>query len=124
MLLFRLKYAKTYATALEESERTGRPLPPKFQEVPELIEGLGIYLDAFSRLDSGRTNTGFGISKISWLQVEEYCDRQRVFDEEQRFIFHHHVSALDEAYLTYKAENRGSGNGKSTRPNSNTSTPR
>src|SRR5690606_39591634 len=48
----------------------------------------------------------------SWMQIEEYCDRQRVFDEEQRYIFHHHISALDEALLAYKAAEKGQGNGK------------
>lgn len=123
MLLFRLKFGKAYRAALEESERTGRPLPPKFQEAPELLEGLEIYLEAFNRLSSGR-NTGFGISGISWMQIEEYCDRQRVFDEEQRYIFHHHISALDEAFLAYKAAEKGQGNGKPPNQNPNPSKPR
>lgn len=123
MLLFSLKFSKSYRAALEESERTGRPLPPKFQEVPELLEGLEIYLKAFDRLNSGRSS-GFDISGISWMQIEEYCDRQRVFDEEQRYIFHHHIAALDEAFLAYKAAEKGKGNGKPPSQNPNPSKPR
>lgn len=111
MLLFRLKFAKTYRVALQESERTGRPLPRRLQAAPELIEGLEIYLDAFDRLDSGRSG-GLGLTRISWMQIEEYCDRLGVFDHEQRAIFHRHLTAMDEAYLEHQKEGHGNKTGK------------
>ena len=82
---------------VEQSRRMGRPIPERIANAPELWPGLELCWIAFSRLDSGRT-TGFGASKISWMQIEEYCDRIKLFGPE-RDIMHHHIRVMDAAFL-------------------------
>ena len=44
------------------------------------------------------------------MQIEEYCERVKVYEEE-RDIMHHHIQKMDEAYLkaikAKAAKNRG-----------------
>lgn len=101
-MLFQLEQGQTAEQIILECENRGIELPQKLQNAPELWLGLGIYWEAFLRLSSGRQASGFGVGPISWIQIEEYCDRQRVSND-QRLIFHHHISCLDRAYLDFKA---------------------
>lgn len=39
-----------------------------------------------------------GLARISWMQIEEYCDKVRLYGPE-RDIMHHHIQAMDKEYL-------------------------
>lgn len=79
-------------------------LPPAIRDAPELCKGLGLYWDAFWHLDSCR---GYGMSEgpISWLAIDAYATA-RGFDPEQRDDLHHHIAAMDRAYLKHLSEKR------------------
>ncbi|AJD82850.1 tail chaperonin [Achromobacter phage 83-24] len=90
----------------------GRPLPARIANAPELKPGLELYWLAFQRLSSGRP-VGMAPGAISWMQIEEYCDRVHVYGEE-RDIMHHHIQKMDAEYLkaikAKAAKNRGKSN--------------
>lgn len=86
---------------LRQVEREGGVPPPGIANAPELQEGLEMYLRAFSDLDSCRS-VGMGPGRIPWREVQAYALAIEA-DEEQREALHHHVAALDEAYLAWNA---------------------
>ena len=101
-MLFSLEQGPHVEAIVEMSMRQGTPLPKKIANAPELLYGLEFYMTAFYRLSSGR-NSGWGVGKISWLQVEEYCDRMEVYGS-QRDIMHYHIQNLDQVYLEFQAK--------------------
>lgn len=69
-----------------------------------------MYLAAFFRLSGGRP-VGMNLGAISWMMIEEYCDRIGVH-QEQRELMHHHIGRMDKAYLDKKnAKAPGASNG-------------
>jgi len=78
--------------------RDGREMPKRIANAPELRLGLEIYYAAFMDLCTSRT--GMGDGPISWAVVNEYA-KAYDFDEEQRDLLHHYVSALDTEYLKF-----------------------
>ena len=79
-------------------------LPPAIRDAPELTQGLALYYGAFWDLNSCRS-IGMGEGPISWLSVDAYATA-RGFDAEQRDDLHHHISAMDRAYLKHQADER------------------
>lgn len=79
-------------------------LPPAIMNAPELRIGLALFYHAFWDLDTCRT-VGMGEGPISWLSVDAYATA-RGLDEEQRADMHHHITAMDRAYLKHRAEQR------------------
>lgn len=79
-------------------------LPAAIKDAPELRLGLALYYGAFWDLDSCR-QIGMGEGPISWLSVDAYATA-RGFDPEQRDDLHHHISAMDRAYLKFRADKR------------------
>lgn len=79
-------------------------LPPVIRDAPELTLGLALYYGAFWDLNSCRT-VGMGEGPIPWLAIDAYATA-RGFDAEQRDDLHHHISAMDRAYLKHQADQR------------------
>lgn len=84
------------------AKKSGIPVPLDIQNAPELMPGLGLYYEAFCRLDSCRP-IGMSLGPIPWNYIDDYCDRTTV-DGDQRDAMHHHVRAMDNAYLKFKED--------------------
>ncbi|WNO48462.1 hypothetical protein [Achromobacter phage SE2] len=82
----------------EQCRIHGRPLPERIANAPELWPGLELYQLAFNRLNTGRVPGFSGPRALSWMDIEEYCDRVKVFGPD-RDIMHHHMKAMDAAFL-------------------------
>jgi hypothetical protein len=72
----------------------------KVPAAPELRVGLELYLDAFWDLHTCR-GSGMGEGPISWLSIDAYATA-RGLDTEQRYDLHHHIRAMDRAYLEHR----------------------
>ena len=88
---------------MEQARRTGLPVPDSFKNVPELFEGLDLYLTAFMELQSCRFSGSGYVAPISFLTMVEYCEKCGVVGEQaEDLIFL--VSRMDEAYLRHLSE--------------------
>lgn len=86
----------------------GAELPKAIKNAPVLLPGLQIYIEAFDRLGTCRQIGFGGVGQISWFQIQEYCDRTGITDEEQREDMEYHINALDAAYIDwYSSKNKG-----------------
>jgi hypothetical protein len=73
-------------------------------ETPELDDNLGFLVDAFSKLTHSRSISQGDTTGINWLAVNEWGKRYNI--EGQYFeFFQDTIYAMDNAYLTYRAEN-------------------
>lgn len=79
------------------------PLPKKIQDAPELMFGLELYYAAFFDLSTCRP-VGFVEGSIRWLDVDVYCDRLEL-DEDQRIEMHYHMERMDAVYLDWVRRN-------------------
>ena len=86
-------------TIIRQCVTTGRALPTKIANAPELLPGLELYFVAFQDLHTCRS-AGFDVGPIAWLDIDRYAD-QGGLDEDQRQDLHHHVRAMDNAYLAW-----------------------
>jgi len=79
-------------------------LPPAIRDAPELRMGLELYYGAFWDLSTCRP-LGMSEGPISWLSIDAYATA-RGLDAEQRDDLHHHIRAMDRAYLGHLAKTR------------------
>lgn len=84
---------------ITQAMATGRPIPAKIQNAPQLRPGLDLYYDAFLDMNSCRAS-GMGIGQISWATIIEYSVAMQ-FSEEQTEDLMHHIRAMDHAYLEH-----------------------
>ncbi|HRD16485.1 MAG TPA: hypothetical protein PK181_06645 [Methanothrix soehngenii] len=61
--------------------------------------GLELYYIAFQDLMASRP-VGMGVGPIWWSTVQSYCEAKGL-DESQTQAMHHHIKALDSAYLKH-----------------------
>lgn len=80
-----------------QSIRSGKPIPERIANAPELIDGLILYLDAFFDLDSER-DSSLGASRIPWSKIKEYAVAYD-FDFVQTEDLIHFIKRMDNAYL-------------------------
>ena len=71
--------------------------------------GQEVFRDAFFQLSSTRINAGFGLGEISWLSIQEYCDRMGFSDSLRRDMLHY-IPQMDVAYLQYMAKKQKNAN--------------
>ena len=50
-------------------------------------------------------SASFGIGPIDWKTIEDYCDRIGV-DDDQREAMHHHIRAMDDAFVEFKSRKK------------------
>lgn len=60
---------------------SGRPLPERILNKPELFEGLQFILEAFFDLDSERHH-GMGLQRIPWSSIVNYARLYEIEDDE------------------------------------------
>lgn len=77
--------------------RTGRPIPDRILNAPELNLGLQLYLDAFFDLDSERSHS-VGLTAIPWTSIKQYAEAWE-FDEEQTCKLFFFIKKMDAAHL-------------------------
>ena len=82
----------------------------KIQKAPELLPGLVFFWNAYKHLSTDRSS-GFGPGPIPWSSVEDY-GRRHELDDETMADLHHHVRAMDTAYLEYTSRKIDSGRHK------------
>lgn len=86
---------------LEQCRQHGRPLPPEFENAPELLPGLEMYFEAFANLTTCRPialGMSFVEGPIPWTAINDYCIRMGLVGR-QRYAMENHVRALDAIYL-------------------------
>ena len=66
---------------------------------PILKAGLDFYYDAYFRLSTTR-QTGFGVSVISWLHVEQYAALTEL-DTMSKYFLHRVVERLDPIFVEH-----------------------
>ena len=81
---------------IRECYRRHQPLPKSLTEAPALIQGLGLFFDAFCELDSCR-QVGMGIGSIPWSVVQDYAITNE-FTMEQTEDLHYFIQKMDQAY--------------------------
>ena len=111
-MLYTLEQGPTEREIVEQSYRSGRPLPNAIANAPVLWLGLDLFLDAFFVLTSTRS-VGFGEGPIPWTAVSHWCDVHGVFND-QREDVHFHMGKLDTAYLKYRSKKIGKSDGSPT----------
>src|SRR5690606_27660978 len=99
LLLYSLEQGPVEQGIIARCIREGLPLPQAIQNAPELLPGLALYYNAYVELDSCRP-FGLGPGPIPWTAVEQYAQLLG-FDREQTEDLHHHVRAMDRAYLEH-----------------------
>lgn len=82
-----------------QAYRMGHPLPERIANAPELKLGLGLYLQAFSELDTDR-RAGFNALPISHLTIKQYAMAYD-FDLEQTDCLFYFVRQMDNFYLEW-----------------------
>lgn len=93
---------------IRQAYLTGRPLPERIANAPDLKEGLALYLQAFFDLDSER-NHGFGLAKIPWSKAWQYAEACGL-NGEWAWYLTYLVSKLDEVNLGYLEKTRAKNN--------------
>lgn len=66
--------------------------------------GLELYYSAFFELHTCRS-VGMSEQAISWLSIQNYCDRLKLSDE-QREDMVYHIMNMDNAYLAWRLKNQ------------------
>ena len=82
---------------IAQAVRAGAPIPDRIANAPVLMQGLGLYLQAFFDLDSER-QIGFSILPIPWRAVVKYAQVYG-FDEEQREDLLFFIRRMDNAHI-------------------------
>lgn len=103
MLLYQLEQAPSERAVLLNCQRCNLPIPDKFKNAPELLPGLGIYLDAFFELSNYRS-FGFSELPIEWATLNEYCNQHDIYGDQRDDAFSH-IKVMDRVYLEHRAKN-------------------
>lgn len=85
----------------------GGKIPKTIAEAPELLLGLGLYLDGFKDLGSERTESG----QIPWSAINYYCKALEL-SADQTESMHYHMVSMDEAFGKWQAKKDKSNKGK------------
>ena len=77
------------------------PLPEAIENQPTLLDGLGMYMDAFQTLSSCRTfGQGF-IGPIPWTAIDRYAERYNIKDEESYLLLETYIQKMDDVYTKH-----------------------
>lgn len=85
----------------EQCLQFGTPLPDPLKNPPELMEGLDLYMKAFSELSTCRS-IGMDIGPIPWTATRDWAI-MNLEDAESIGDLHYHISRLDAAYLDWRS---------------------
>ena len=88
-----------------QAYRMGHPLPDRIANAPELKLGLGLYLQAFTELDTDRQSS-FGMMPISHSTIRDYATAYD-FDLEQKDDLFYFVRVMDNFYLAWAKKKNG-----------------
>ncbi len=93
----------TEQSVVRQAIQNREPIPERIQNAPELLPWLGLYFEAFLRLDSERSE-----APIPWSKILAYAERCG-YDEEQTDCLIHYVRALEpviDGHRSKKAKER------------------
>lgn len=81
-------------------------MPKALERKPELYSDLEYILEAYMLIARCRSESGFGIRKITLADVKAYFDTYSIFnqDEKERIIFL--IFAMDDEYISYVQQNK------------------
>lgn len=80
-----------------------QPLPNKIANAPALLDGLGLYYDAFLELSTDRA-VGMGIGPIPWSSINRYAECHGLVGDDDYGDLRDMVRAMDGAFLKYEAQ--------------------
>lgn len=83
---------------LRECYAWKKKVPDKIKNAPDLLLGLEFYFRAFVDLTTCRSS-GWSPGPIPWTDIHGYAIMNGL-DEEEADTLHHHISKMDNAYLT------------------------
>ena len=89
---------------ITQAVRSGKAVPKKILDAPQLFMGLEIFFLAFLALNDER-QVGFGEGPIPWRAMSEWCIANEVDEDTVPDVFYH-VKQMDAAYLKRSAEKR------------------
>lgn len=89
---------------IEQAVRSGLPLPARIENSPSILPGLELYYLGFLEISSSRS-IGWSLGPIPWLAIEQYSQIKEL-DEEQTEAMHHHIVAMDTAFLRHHAKKK------------------
>lgn len=103
-MLYDLEQGAVEKQIIQNALKSGNPLPQRIQNAPQLFWGLQLYFHAFFDLATCRP-LGFTEGSIRWLDVEEYCIKLNLTDE-QKEDMHYYIRNMDNAYLNWRDKKR------------------
>jgi hypothetical protein len=86
--------------SVEEGRAKGREDPEWYAEQPELLHGDELFMRAYWTLDSERSPTSGGASRIPWSSTMAYADRIGLAPDVGNILWAV-VSSMDFAYLSF-----------------------
>jgi len=95
-----------------QAYRAGQPLPDAIENAPELMPGLGLYLQAFFDLDSDRSHA-MGPTAIPFRSILDYA-RAFNFDDEQTEDLIYYIKQMDSDHLQRIATKQRLNSGNAT----------
>jgi hypothetical protein len=90
--------------------REGLPIPKGMSAAPELWPGLSLYFSAYVDLRTCAADGG----PVPWTATDQWATSNDL-DGDQRRALHHHVRAMDGAFLDHVAKERKSRDAKAIR---------
>jgi len=89
--------SKIEQSIAKQALRSGRPVPDRIANAPELKPGLLLYMQAFFDLDSERSHA-FGPTPIPWTSIYQYAKAFELDPEQTEDMFYF-IKAMDSANL-------------------------
>jgi len=89
--------SKIEQSIAKQALRSGRPVPDRIANAPELKPGLLLYMQAFFDLDSERSHA-FGPTPIPWTSIYQYTKAFELDPEQTEDMFYF-IKAMDSANL-------------------------
>ena len=84
--------------------RANHPLPDAIANAPSLLPGLELYYGAFMELHSDRPYHMGGAGPIPWSSIMRYAEFAGLTDEDDIYLLHVYIRAMDEFYLNDQAK--------------------
>lgn len=87
----------TERSLVRQAIRSGKAIPDRIANAPELQIGLQLYLQAFFDLDSERSHSS-SLSPIPWTSIKQYATAIEL-DERQTDELFYFIKKLDKVHL-------------------------
>lgn len=105
-----MKYGESDKRDVKLAKVQKLPIPDRIVNRPRLSPGLEFYYHAY--IDLATCRGGMGDGFIPWNILEEWCDRNHIFDIAERTRIKEIVRAMDLEYIKYREAETAKRRGK------------